>query len=120
MNLQSMKHRFRGFVENPRQQALTVMAVAMTMMTAAHAGSGGQEFQQIALMLTGWAQGGLGIVLALAGFLVGIGVGIVRQSAMAVVYGLGVAVILYFAPTAIVGILTATGGLGIVHPLLLG
>lgn len=51
-----------------------------------------------------WSTGTLGRLLALSAFLIGMGIGLVKQSAMAVVLGIAFALILAYGPTVIEGI----------------
>ena len=92
------------------KQWLVVAGVTAALMAAgpALAGSGGEtEFGEIYTQLEDWAKGTLGKVLAMAMFIVGIGMGIVRQSVMAAVTGIGGALVLSYGPTVIGGIFTA-------------
>ena len=56
-----------------------------------------------------WATGTLGKIIALAALIVGIGFGLVRQSVIAAVIGISMALVLNFGPSVISNILTATG-----------
>lgn len=117
MNLSSLKNRF---LENRAVQAMTATGAAIAATLAmAHAGTGGQQaFGSLEQEIIGWAQGTLGIILAVTAILVGAGFAVARQSLVFVVVGIGFAIVLYFAPTVITGILTAAGGYGVVHPLI--
>ena len=70
------------------------------------AGDGGKEFEAVYEMIEGWATGTLGKIIAL---IVGIGFGLVRQSVIAAVIGIAMALVLNFGPSVISNILTATG-----------
>jgi conjugal transfer pilus assembly protein TraA len=94
---------------NKQTMILAALAVA-TLSTAALAGGGGaQQFGTLANELQSWAQGALGIVISIAALLVGLSIGVVKQSLMAVVTGIGIAIALYFGPTVITGVLNAGG-----------
>lgn len=75
---------------------LLTLAVAVAFVPAvALAGSAGAnaaDFTDIVTLLTDWLEGSLGTVIALATFLVGLGIGIMQQSIMAVVVGIAMAV----------------------------
>lgn len=71
------------------------------------AGTGGQEFQDVYDTVTGWTQGGLGKVIAAGAFLVGIAMGVVRQSIMAVVTGISTALAVYYTPTIVDNVVQA-------------
>ena len=86
------------------------LAVAFGLMVAtspAIAGVGGTEFVDVYDLLTGWSQGTLGKVMAVGMFLVGVGMGIVRQSVTSAVTGVGGALVLNYGPTVIDGVFTA-------------
>ena len=75
--------------------------------TAAMAGSGGTEFSALEDLLTEWAQGVLGRILAIGALIVGIAFGLVRQSVIAAVIGIAMAVVLFYGPTVITNIVAA-------------
>ena len=58
------------------------------------AGDGGKEFEAVYEMIEGWATGTLGKIIALAALIVGIGFGLVRQSVIAAVIGIAMALVL--------------------------
>jgi conjugal transfer pilus assembly protein TraA len=72
------------------------------------AGTGGSEFDDIYNLLVGWTQGTLGKIIALGMFMVGLAAGIVNQSIISVVIGIGGALALYYGPTVINGVVAAT------------
>ncbi len=90
--------------------AVAMLAAAVTILplAAAHAGTGGTEFDVFYDTIVDWAQGSLGKALALAMFLVGIGMGVVRGSVVAAVPAVAGALGLFVAPTIIDAIVTAT------------
>ncbi len=79
----------------------TVAVGAIALGSDAMAGTGGTEFDDIYNLLVGWTQGTLGKIIALGMFMVGLAAGIVNQSIVAVVIGIGGALALYYAPTVI-------------------
>jgi conjugal transfer pilus assembly protein TraA len=85
--------------------SIALTAVAGTAMASAGSSSD-TSFQSILNLLTGWATGTLGRSLAIAAFLIGMGMGIVRQSAMAVVLGITFALVLGYGPAVIGNIFT--------------
>lgn len=98
------------FISTKLGDRATFVALAVLASTAAVAGSGGQQqFGGLAQQLAGWSQGSLGIVIAIAALLVGLSIGVVKQSLMAVVTGIGIAIALYYGPDVISGVLSATG-----------
>ncbi|MCX7099424.1 MAG: pili assembly chaperone [Methylococcales bacterium] len=74
---------------------------------SAMAGTGGTEFDDIYTLLTGWTQGVLGKIISLAMSIVGLTAGVVNQTIMPVVVGIGGALALYYGPNIINGIVTA-------------
>lgn len=92
------------------------VAVALGLMagvTAVYAGvggttPGGDEFSDIWDLIQGWSQGVLGRIIALGALIVGIAFGLVRQSVVAAVIGISMAIVLQYGPDVIEGIVTAT------------
>ena len=91
-----------------RAMALCAAAAILLPVAAAQAGAGGTEFDPFYDTIVDWAQGSLGKALALAMFIVGIGMGVVRGSVMAAVPAVSGALGLFIAPTIIDAIMTAT------------
>ena len=85
-----------------------VLAVFLTLIIGknAMAGTTGSEFQNIYNMVVDWTSGYLGKTIALGAFLAGMGIGIVRQSMMAVVTGIGGGLAVAYMPDVINGIVT--------------
>lgn len=94
---------------NPRAGAVILVAAAVAGAAAIAGGGGTQQFGTLAQQLQGWSQGALGIVIAISALLVGLSIGVVKQSLMAVVTGIGIAIALYFGPEVITGVLNAGG-----------
>lgn len=88
-------------------KSLGIVAALGLAVTAAHAGTD-TDFDDISTKLTSWTQGSLGKSLGIASLAVGIGMGVVRQSLMAVATGIGTALVSNYGPTAINKIFTAT------------
>jgi conjugal transfer pilus assembly protein TraA len=85
----------------------SAVAAAALLSTEAMAGTGGTEFDDIYTLLVGWTQGTLGKIIALGMFMVGLSAGIINQSIVAVVVGIGGALALYYGPTVISGVVSA-------------
>lgn len=85
----------------------TLAAGALVLGSDAMAGTGGTEFDDIYSLLVGWTTGTLGKVIALGMFMVGLAAGIVNQSIVAVVIGIGGALALNYAPTVISNVVSA-------------
>ncbi len=86
--------------------AAVVILLALRVV-ASHAGTGGTEFQDIYDTLTGWSSGALGKTIAAGAFLTGIAMGVVRQSIISVVTGIGTALAVNYTPTVIDSVVTA-------------
>ncbi|MCY1556132.1 hypothetical protein D9M68_928560 [compost metagenome] len=87
------------------------MLTAVTLMLAASiaiAGTGGDTFDSVWITITDWMQGTLGRILIGLMVLTGIGAGVLRQSLMPFVTGVGGGVGLYASPDVIESIMTAT------------
>lgn len=88
------------------KQSAAALAVTALAVTAAHAGTD-TTFDDINTMMSDWSTGSLGKTLALATFVVGIGMGVVRQSVMAAAVGVGSALVMNYGPAVIDATFTA-------------
>lgn len=84
------------------------IAAALLLPAIVHAGTGGTEFNALYTLLTGWMQGTMGRLIAVAVGTIGILAGMTRGSLMLGLSGIGAAVFMFFLPTIIGGIVTAT------------
>ncbi|WP_229437047.1 TraA family conjugative transfer protein [Neisseria brasiliensis] len=102
-----MKAKFS--VWKQKQNAVKTMALAAmsTLAANAMAAQTGQEFNGISTMLSGWSTGGLGLTLALAAFIIGLAVGMMKQTIMPAVVGIGVALAATLGPGIIQAMFTA-------------
>jgi conjugal transfer pilus assembly protein TraA len=80
------------------------------MVAASHsyAGTGGAEFTSIDTTIEGYLNGTLGKIIAASMLLVGLGMGMARQSLMAFGVGIGGALGMAAAPTVLTAMFTAT------------
>ena len=99
-------NRLKALFTNKAVVASTLVAAA-ALSSDAMAGTGGTEFDDIYTLLVGWTQGTLGKIIALGMFMVGLSAGIINQSIVAVVVGIGGALALYYGPTVINGVVSA-------------
>jgi len=90
---------------NAKKMLLPSLALALATSTVL-ASTGGTEFDAMYTMVVGWTEGTLGKLLAVSAFLIGMGMGIVRQSILAIVLGLGFALALAYAPGIIDAVFT--------------
>ncbi|WP_233572136.1 TraA family conjugative transfer protein [Neisseria weixii] len=102
-----MKAKFS--VWKQKQNVAKTMALAAMSALAANAlaAQTGQEFNGISTMLSGWSTGGLGLTLALAAFIIGLAVGMMKQTIMPAVVGIGVALAATLGPGIIQAMFTA-------------
>lgn len=92
---------------NELVQRYGLLVALLTLVSGiAFAGNQGAEFDTIYQMVRGWLEGTLGKVLAMGAFGIGMAVGIVKQSLMALAIGIGFAVVLAYAPAIIDAIFT--------------
>lgn len=93
-----------------RKSAIQTAALLVCMVAAssALAGTGGDTFDSVWITLTDWMQGTLGRIIIGLMILAGIGAGVLRQSLMPFITGVGGGVGLYAAPDVIESIMTAT------------
>ncbi|WP_018949061.1 TraA family conjugative transfer protein [Thioalkalivibrio sp. ALMg11] len=90
-------------------KSLLLMLLVMTAIyaSAAVAGTSGGEFQGIYDQVKGWTEGYLGKAIALFAFLLGLGVGVARQSPIPAISGVVFALFVAFGPDIIEGIASA-------------
>jgi conjugal transfer pilus assembly protein TraA len=94
----------------PRRAATAVIAtliVALICPALSFAGTGGTEFNSAYTTLTSWLQGDLGRLIAAALLVVGLVMGVVRQSIMAAVPAIACGLVATVAPTIIGAVVTA-------------
>jgi len=103
----------RGFLPSfslgkPGQFLKRYGLLCMFMLTLSALATAGTDttFDGIYNVIVGWATGSLGKLIAVGAFLVGMGMGIIRQSVMAIVIGIGVALVMFYGPGIIDGIVT--------------
>lgn len=97
----------------PHQQhlligTLLVGGIMAFSTAAAHAGTTGTEFKAAYDMLSNWLKGYLGKTIAIAFLLVGLFMGIARQSIIAAGVALAVAFVILLLPTILNSLLSAT------------
>jgi conjugal transfer pilus assembly protein TraA len=95
-------------MNNMRLYAYLALLGLMLLPTAALAGTGGAEFEEIWITLQDWIEGTLGRIIAAGIVIVGIVAGIARQSLMAFAIGIAGGMGLYNTPTIIDEIMGAT------------
>ena len=88
-------------------QVAVAMASGMAMSTSVFAAQTGSEFKTVSDMLQAWAEGYLGMTIALAAFIIGLAVGLMKQTIMPAVVGIGVALAATLGPKIIISMFTA-------------
>ena len=87
--------------------ALMFASVCMLFAQETLAGTDGSDFDDIWTKLAAWSQGSLGKVIAMGAFIVGLAIGVIQQTVMAVVVGVAMALSLYYGPTIIGSVVSA-------------
>lgn len=90
------------------QALLMVAIVSLVVVEPAFAGKASTTFDTVWTTITNWMQGTLGRILIGLMILTGIGAGVLRQSLMSFVTGVGGGIGLYAAPGIINSIVSAT------------
>lgn len=80
--------------------------MAMFGATAVYAGTTGTEFQPLYQQLYDWISGYLGRAIAIAGFIIGAGIGIARQNPIPALVGVVFALFMIYIPAMINSIMT--------------
>lgn len=80
---------------------------ALALPVTSFAGTGGAEFNTAYTTITNWLQGDLGRLIAAALLVVGLVMGVVRQSIMAAVPAIACGLVATVAPTIIGAVVTA-------------
>lgn len=88
--------------------AVTVGLAALVMSSTAFAGSGGEALEDVWIEISDFTQGTLGRIIAGLMVVVGLGAGIMRQSLMGFVSGVGAGIGLYNTPTVLDALVGAT------------
>ncbi len=88
-----------------KKVALVAAAASMVALQA-HAGAD-TTFDDVTTTISNWSKGSLGKTLSMATFVVGIGAGIMRQSLMAAVLGVGSSLVMNYGPSVIEANFTA-------------
>lgn len=78
-----------------------LLIIGMIVPDLAFAQSSGEEFESIYATIRGWMTGTFGKLISLAAILVGLTIGVVKQSAMAAVIGVAIALVLVYSPGVI-------------------
>jgi len=85
-----------------------VAAAAITGTAVAVAGSGGTEFNGAMTTIRDWFEGDLGRLIAVAALGIGLAIGVIQQSIMAVVVGFAMALALSQGPGVVVNLLSGS------------
>ncbi len=107
MNANAIQFNQQRAFEIAKSAAPFVVAIAIMMPLMSMAGTD-TTFDNIVTMLTGWLTGSLGKVLALAGLAIALGAGLVKGSAMGVIFGITVALVAVYGPDIMTTMFSAT------------
>lgn len=77
--------------------------------------TGNTDFQDVYDTLGQWSQGNLGKTLGVASLLVGLGIGVIKQSVMAAVVGVAMSLVAAYGPDTVDGIVSA--GMAVTVPI---
>lgn len=111
MKLKSLSpSRFFSMTDATKERALNVsiMALAMTAAFAARSAGGDDTFDDIVAKLADWSEGSMGKMFALGSLAVGLAVAVVKQSLMAVVVAIGIALTATVGPDVVSNIFGAS------------
>ena len=110
-----MKFSFKRI--NPAKAGAAALGLVAAAAMVAHAGTD-TTFSSIATTLTNWAEGSLGLVFALAATIIGVGVGVLRASPATFIGGPALGLAIYFLPTILPTLVSATNVAHSVLPLI--
>ncbi|QRD62629.1 hypothetical protein H8Z72_22855 (plasmid) [Xanthomonas citri pv. citri] len=97
-----------SFLKDNGLLMLALLAIAGTALASSgNAANGGSEFQDLYNLVLGWTEGVLGKTIAVAAFLIGMVMGVAKQSIWAFAIGILFAASMAFGPSIIEGIFTA-------------
>jgi len=90
------------------QKLFIVSGLVLALLSGqAMAGGGGTEFQNVYDLISGWSNGVLGQTLGIASLLVGLGMGVIKQSVMAAVVGISIAMVAAYGPDIVAGVVSS-------------
>lgn len=94
-------------VQAPSKKSLAVVAMSL-VAASAYAGTTGVEFKAFFDLIDGWTTGYLGKGIALAAFLFGAAMGLVKGTMLPALVGIGFAIMFSVGPGVINGMMSAT------------
>lgn len=104
--MKSMAKMYVASSSTMKSAAPLLIAMALYVPLATMAGTD-STFDSISTMLTNWLTGSLGKVLALAGLCIALGAGLVKGSAVGVIFGVTVALVAVYGPSILTTMFTA-------------
>ena len=90
-----------------KKVSVYLLGLLALVSVSAYAGTTGAEFQTLYQTLLDWISGYLGKSIAIAGFILGAGMGIARSTPIPALIGVVVALFMIYIPTIIDSIMTA-------------
>ena len=109
------KGRFTSFVADNGLILLVMALVLGNALASSGATGGGTEFQDLYNLVLGWTEGLLGKTIAVSAFLIGMIMGVAKQSLWAFAIGILFAAAFAFGPGIIDGVFTAGFDLSAIH-----
>lgn len=108
----NMPHQRMFLILSSRRASLSALVAVLVVMSfvapdVSFAGTGGAEFNGAYTTITNWLQGDLGRLIAASLLVVGLVMGVVRQSIMAAVPAIACGLVATVAPTIIGAVVTA-------------
>jgi len=90
-----------------KKVSVYLLGLLALVSVSAYAGTTGAEFQTLYQTLLDWISGYLGKSIAIAGFILGAGMGIARSTPIPALIGVVFALFMIYIPTIIDSIMTA-------------
>jgi conjugal transfer pilus assembly protein TraA len=104
----SLKIRLQQVTSGLKLKATAGALAVMGMSTSVMAGTTGTEFEGFYDLMVSWTSGYLGKGIALAAFLLGAALGMVKGTMIPALVGIGFAIMFSVGPGVITGMLAAT------------
>nr|WP_312130905.1 TraA family conjugative transfer protein [Stenotrophomonas pavanii] len=107
-NSKTLNSKTTTYLQDNGLLILAMLALAgAAVASSGNASTGGSEFADLYNLILGWTEGVLGKTIAVASFLIGMVMGVAKQSIWAFAIGILFAAALAFGPSIIEGVFTA-------------
>lgn len=94
-------------LQQAKAAKLGLVAALSLSSSLAMASTASTEFNALATRLENWSEGSLGLALAIAAFIIGLAVGLMKQTILPALVGIGVALAATLGPDIIRSMFTA-------------